>query len=344
MPSGRARQHQPDGADFRRILVIQTAFIGDVILASAIVEKIHEFIPQARIDFLLRKGNERLFRGHPFLNEVLIWDKKRRWRSALTLLKKIRSTHYDFVVNVQRFATTGLLTALSGASITSGFNKNPFSFRFTWKSKHTFNNVLEIERNQQLIAPVTGGAASMPRLYPTAEDESLVAPYKGSRYITISPASIWFTKQFPAEKWTSFIAGIPTTISVFLLGAPSDLNLCNEIAAGSGRSGVVNLAGKLDLLPSAALMRHALMNYVNDSSPLHLASAVNAPVTAIYCSTVPRFGFTPLSSQSFIIETHEQLNCRPCGMHGFHKCPKGHFACAHTIEVAELRKTLPDTN
>lgn len=77
------------------------------------------------------------------------------------------------------------------------------------------------------------------------------------------------------------------------------------------------------------------MNYVNDSAPLHLASAVNAPVTAVFCSTVPAFGFTPLSDFSKIVETKHELDCRPCGLHGFHACPKGHFKCAE-IDAEEI--------
>ena len=73
------------------------------------------------------------------------------------------------------------------------------------------------------------------------------------------------------------------------------------------------------------------MNYVNDSAPMHLCSSVNAPVTAIFCSTVPSFGFGPLSENSRIIETKEELSCRPCGLHGFKTCPKGHFQCAESI-------------
>jgi heptosyltransferase-2 len=80
-------------------------------------------------------------------------------------------------------------------------------------------------------------------------------------------------------------------------------------------------------------MKNAQMNYVNDSAPMHLASAVNAPVTAIFCSTIPAFGFTPLSDHSRVIETSEVLPCRPCGLHGYAKCPKGHFKCAETIEI-----------
>jgi heptosyltransferase-2 len=73
---------------------------------------------------------------------------------------------------------------------------------------------------------------------------------------------------------------------------------------------------------------------------MHFCSAVNAPVVAIYCSTIPAFGFGPLSIRSFIVETQEQLTCRPCGLHGKKQCPLGHFNCAHTIENAQLTAPL----
>jgi heptosyltransferase-2 len=82
-------------------------------------------------------------------------------------------------------------------------------------------------------------------------------------------------------------------------------------------------------------MKDARMNFTNDSAPLHLASAMNAPVTVIYCSTVPRFGFGPLSDVSKIVETGE-LYCRPCGIHGYRSCPEKHFRCATQINVDQL--------
>jgi heptosyltransferase-2 len=88
-------------------------------------------------------------------------------------------------------------------------------------------------------------------------------------------------------------------------------------------------------------MRNANMNYTNDSAPLHIASAMNAPVTAVFCSTIPQFGFGPLSQKSFVVEIKYKLYCRPCGLHGFRKCPEGHFKCALEIEVNDLRATLP---
>jgi heptosyltransferase-2 len=87
------------------------------------------------------------------------------------------------------------------------------------------------------------------------------------------------------------------------------------------------MAGRLTFLESAALMRRATMNYVNDSAPLHIASAVDAPVTAVFCSTLPAFGFGPLSPSARVVQV-EGLSCRPCGVHGRRSCPEGHFACA----------------
>jgi ADP-heptose:LPS heptosyltransferase len=92
----------------------------------------------------------------------------------------------------------------------------------------------------------------------------------------------------------------------------------------------------MNLLQSAALMKDAVMNYVNDSAPMHLASAMNAKTTAIYCSTVPEFGFGPLAEGARIAEVTEKLDCRPCGLHGFRECPLGHFKCGRDIEVNKL--------
>ena len=86
----------------------------------------------------------------------------------------------------------------------------------------------------------------------------------------------------------------------------------------------------------AALMEGAAMNYVNDSAPLHIASAMNAPVTAVFCSTVPAFGFGPLRENGRVVETTEKLDCRPCGLHGHRACPKGHFRCALGIGVEQV--------
>ncbi len=331
----------------QKILVIQTAFIGDAVLATAILEKLHHSFPDAELDFMVRKGNESLFKQHPFLHEVLVWDKKQnKYSHLLQLLFKIRQKKYDKVINVQRFAATGFLAAFSGAKEIIGFNKNPFSFLFTQKIVHVVSDgthvLHETERNHQLIASFTDAATAKPKLYPSVDDYAHVASLKQQAYVCIAPASVWFTKQFPVDKWISFIHETPDNVCVYLLGAPGDFDLCEEIDSQCSHLNVVNLSGKLNFLQSAALMKDAQMNYVNDSAPMHFASSVNAPVTAVYCSTIPAFGFGPLSDKSFIVETKEKLDCRPCGLHGRNACPLGHFNCANQITNEQL--LLPLSN
>ncbi len=332
----------------QKILIIQTAFIGDVVLATGILEKLHTFFPDDNLDILVRKGNESLFLNHPYLHEVLVWDKrKNKYKNLITTLEKIRSSKYDKVINLQRFAATGLLTVLSNAKQTIGFNKNPFSFLYTHKIPHWVNKtgqqMHEIERNHQLIRSFTDEKAAKPKLYPSKIDLEKVEKWKKQPFVCIAPASVWFTKQFPADQWVTLTNSLPSNLTVYLLGATGDAFLCDQILKDSNNPLVVNLAGKLSFLESAALQKDAVMNYVNDSAPLHFASSVNAPVCAVYCSTIPRFGFGPLSDVSHLVEVPISLNCRPCGLHGHRACPQKHYHCARLIKNDQLLAVLPQS-
>jgi len=327
-----------------KILIIQTASLGDVVLATPLIEKLHYQFPHSHIDFLLKNGNEDLLRKHPKLRHLLIWDKsKNKYSHLFKLLKIIRKEKYDLVVDVHRFASSGLLTAFSGAKHRVGFNKNPFSLFFTKRIQHKIasgNTLHETGRNLKLIESFTDNTFFAPKLYPSKRDYAFVSQFKTSAYITVSPASLWFTKQFPVEKWMEFIRELDKKLIVYFLGSSMDKELCNIIINGSEHQNNLNLTGKLTLLQSAALMHDAQINYTNDSAPMHLASAVNGPIAAIFCSTVPAFGFGPLSERSFVIETKTLLPCRPCGLHGRNKCPENHFVCAYSINKKQLQECL----
>ncbi len=324
-----------------KILIIQTAFIGDVVLATPLIEKLKHHYPDAVIDFVLRKGNESLLTNHPHLRHVLILDKKNgKYKNLFSLIGMIRKEKYDYVINLQRFFASGLLTALSGGKHTIGFDKNPLSFLFSESIKHHISTTdldnHEVKRNLSLIEKITDNTFVKPKLYPSDADFQKIIPT--GEYVCIAPASIWFTKQFPKEKWIELIHKLPDHLTIYLMGAKSDAPLCDEIKSqittyystlDTRHSTLVNLSGQLSFLESAALMKNARMNFVNDSAPLHFASAVNAPVAAMFCSTIPAFGFGPSSDISFVFETEEKLDCRPCGLHGYTSCPKGHFRCSH---------------
>lgn len=337
----------------QKVLIIQTAYIGDVILATSLIKKINELSPSTQIDFLLRSGNESLIKDSEKVTNTYVWNKKKKYQSLLTITKKIRREKYDVVFNIQRFFNSGLFTILSGAKTKIGFDKNPLSFLFTHRIKHLIPHksiddtfLHEVQRNAALLTPVfseykISSAKQLPlELTFNKDDESHINKLTKNigDYLVVAPSSVWFTKQFPKEKWEDFLEKVPTNIQVFLIGAPQDYDFLEALVGSSPTRH--NMAGKLSLLQSAILMKKALRVFVNDSAPLHLASAVQANTTAIFCSTSTDFGYFPLSINSVVIEEKLNLDCRPCGLHGKKQCPLQHFNCARSIEVEELLKTI----
>ncbi len=320
---------------FKKILVIQTAFIGDAILASAALESINKAFPQAELHVLVRNGNETLFKNHPYLKKVWVWNKKEnKIKNLFKIIFQIRKEKFDWLINLHRFASSGLITVLSNAKITAGFDKNPLSFLFTYREKHVIGDGShEVQRNYLLLKKYIKGNFSKPRLYPSVTNTEKVNHYTQQAFVCMAPASVWFTKQLPKHKWIELCNLTDSNTNIYLLGAKGDEVLCSEIKNASTHKNITVLCGKLLLLDSCALMAKAQMNYVNDSAPLHLASAVNGNVTAYFCSTVKEFGFYPLSDNSKTIEAFPAPPCRPCGLHGYMACPLGHFKCGNDIKI-----------
>lgn len=316
-----------------RILIIQTAFLGDVILATPVVSELHRIFPNSEIDVLVKKGTESLLANNPKIHTVFTFDKSAgKFKGIRSLIRQFRKNNYDLTINLHRFGSSGLIAGLSGAKMRYGFKKNPFSFLYTKKFDHKIGDgTHEVSRNLSLISEFGAEHVLRPELFPSQEDLNRVKPFQQESYLCIAPASVWFTKQLPEEKWIELL-NKNLDVKIYALGGPNDSELIERILQRSTHKNTENLSGKLGLLQSAALMQRAQRNYVNDSGPLHLASSMNAPVTAYFCSTVPDFGFGPLSDDSEIKEV-ENLDCRPCGLHGHKECPQGHFKCGKEIVI-----------
>lgn len=313
-----------------KVLVIQTAFLGDVVLATSLINSIKEQIPTATIDVLVKKGNEALLQGHPSIRHVKTFDKQRKWREIIRLIRENRREKYSHIVNIHRFFSSGLLAVLSRGTTLVGFDKNPWSRFYTLQLPHpVIQGIHETNRNFTLVSALGIERKAKPSLFPSENARQTVQTYQQEPYVCFAPASVWATKQLPMEQWVELSKKQHHVI--YLLGGPNDHTLCETIRTQStGRT--VNLAGQLSLMESIALMKGAVRNYVNDSGPLHFASAVNAPVTAFFCSTVTDFGFGPLSEDSEVREV-KGLACRPCGLHGKKECPEGHFKCGKELVV-----------
>lgn len=335
-----------------KLLIIQTAFIGDVILATSQIEMANKMYPEAEIHFLLRRGNESLLKDNPKVSKVWIWEKKNnKTLNLLKLILDIRKENFDLIYNIQRFFSSGLLVALSKAKKKIGFHNNPLSFLFDIKIRHEIpyfyketylhevqrNNLLLFEKNDEDLAL---NDLIRPKLYFNSSEEEKIKKITENLndYLVLAPSSVWFTKQWAKEKWQELTKVLSKNHPMLFIGAPSDEAFVKEIIGEN--SNTINLCGKLSLKESALLMRNAKRVFVNDSAPLHLASSVNAKTTAIFNSTIPEFGYGPLSENSKVVQLSPRLECMPCGLHGKKQCPLGHFHCAFGITIDEVIRTI----
>jgi heptosyltransferase-2 len=239
----------------KRAIIIQTAFIGDVILATALIEELKRRYPLMKIHFLLRKGNEVLLENNPHLEQVWVWEKdKKKYRNLLKLVKKINQYDFDLVINIQRFFSSGLFTRLIKAQYKVGFKQNPMSAFYTHKVKHQipygdaaypYQAKHEVDRNLELLNIVdkNNDSASWtrkPKLYFNDSSKVTEIIMLNSEYVVLAPTSVWFTKQWQIEKWQELIGLIPDNINVYLIGAKQDKDYCEKLTNGRN---IINLCG-----------------------------------------------------------------------------------------------------
>lgn len=336
----------------KTILIIQTAFIGDTILASQFARAVKDLYPQSTIHFFLRKGNETVIQGLSSIDKVWVWDKQGgKTKNLMKLISELREIRFDMVFNLHRHFNSGLVSSLMKSKIKIGFKENPLSFFYTHTVNHliphrTLNGHLhEVQRNLQLLQAavptfdIADNAKNYkPELPLLQKHFDKISVFSHGTYFVIAPASVWFTKAWSEHKYRSLTEELVKHGKVFFIGAGTDKDLCDRIR--SGLDNTENLCGQLNLLESAALMKCATRVFVNDSAPLHLASCVNAKTTAIFCSTIQEFGYTPLADDSVVVDVGNQLSCRPCGLHGYKACPLGHFKCSEEIDVRSVLNTI----
>lgn len=349
MPSA---EHPPGG-----LLLLQPAFLGDVVLSTALIESWHRAFPKDPIRVWVRKGADGFFDDHPFVTEVLVWDRSGRskYRRMLSLAFRARRRHPAMVVNLHRFSSMALAARIIGAPQNAGFEGvSSFGLAATRAEHGIGDGRHETERNHALIAGQVGAFDSTqdrPRLHPSGAHRTAVRTWPAEAAI-LAPSSVWATKRWPESHWSALVDALHEEgREVVLMGGPGDDRLLEAIAIRCRHRPHV-MAGQLSLLGSASLMASASVVVSNDSAPLHMAGAVGTPVVGVFCSTTPALGFGALPGdiERGLAENVEvsssELACKPCGLHGKKSCPESHFQCgaglsAKTVMGAVRRVSSP---
>lgn len=331
---------------YQRILFIQTAFAGDLILTLPLVQAVSRLFPQANLDLVCIPGTAPLLEKHPFLSAVLPYEKRGRNRSIIRFARSLREHgSYDLCISPHRSLRSALLALLSGAGTRVGFSTASGAFLYTHRIPYA-GNAHEVQRNLDLLQALNLSCPELkgPWLFPSPADRSIIdhllrGQEESAPLVLLAPGSVWATKRWIPEGFARVAEHFASRVRVCIIGGKDDVELAEQIVAVAPNA--KNLAGALTFLQTAELVGRASLVISNDSAPVHLASAMGTPVVEIFGATVPEFGFTPWRVEHRIVQK-EGMECRPCGIHGGQNCPLRTFDCMKELEAEKVIAAAED--
>ena len=328
-------------------VVIQTSFLGDTILTTALLAQLAHRGP---VDVVTTPAAASVLTGHPAVRSVIVYDKRGSHAGLFgltTLASRLRSAAYDVAYLAQGSLRSAALAFMARIPERIGFATSAGSWLYT--TKVPYRDDLHHAARLLMLSRPNGREPTVEEMRPSLEpgpaERELVDDLlrraevaASERLIALAPGSVWATKRWPYyRELAEELAG---TGRIVIVGGQDDAPLALEIRTAVPNA--VDATGLLPLLGSAELIGRCAVIVTNDSSPLHLASAMGTPTVAIFGPTVPEFGFGPLAPSSVAVG-HETLACRPCHRHGPRRCPLTHFRCMRELTadaVAARARTL----
>ncbi len=324
-----------------RILVLQTAFLGDAALTVPLVKALRRRFPASKISVLCRPETADLFRGPA--DEALEDDKRGAGLGVsrfFRLVKKLRKRRFDLAIVPHRSFRSAVLAFAARAPERVGFDASAGSWLFTRLVPFSWL-MHDLERNLSLLGPLGPDEAILNGMEPSPDGRvaaRLLAAGRdpSRRLVGVHPGSVWATKRWPAERFAALVSRLcrEAGAQVVLVGGAGDRPLAASVREASGAGpDCLDWTGETTLPELIELMRELSLFVTNDSGPMHLATASGVPTLAFFGPTTRELGFFPYGQGHRVLE--KDLPCRPCGLHGAKACPEGHFLCMRLITADE---------
>ncbi len=320
-----------------KILIIQTAFLGDVVLTTPLIRETKRLFPTAELDVLVIPQTKGVLENNPHIRSLITFNKRKaRFISFFKTIFTARRNKYDLCFLPHRSGTSARIAKYASIPRRIGFaGRRParlYTDRvFFDRRKNQINRLLDLLRYLKQDDYDAQSEIFLSSGMKEKAKKHLEPLEKYPLKIAVAPGSVWNTKRWPQSYFAELIKKlVKHDIGTILIGSRDEKKLCDSIAQTTGRANVLNLAGKTGLLQVAAIIQKCDLLLCNDSGSLHLANAVQTDVFAFFGPTVQRFGFAPFRPQDKVFEI--DLECRPCASHGGKKCPQGHFRCMLDIK------------
>jgi len=329
------------------VAVVQTSFLGDVVLTTPLVAALRAALCPARLSVVVRPEAVPLLAHHPCIDEVVVDDKRgtdRGLAGALRVARRLRARRIDIAVSPHRSLRTALVLAGAGIGMRVGFRESRGAFLYHVRVRRDRSHH-DVERNLGLLWAF--GVRPEEHLQPPYLVPGLAAENEAARLLgelglddgralyALCPGSVWHTKRWNAEGFgiVARTLGEMEGAAVLLLGGSADAAVGERVERHAGGA-AVNLVGKTDLATFVALAGRMRAVIANDSAPMHIAAACGVPLVAIFCATTPAQGYGPYAAAAEVIGA--DLECRPCGRHGGRSCPRGTEDCRRLVTPQQV--------
>jgi heptosyltransferase-2 len=328
-------------------LVVQTAFLGDVVLTTPLLAALAA--RHGPVDVVTTPGAAPLLETHPAVRRVIPFDKKgtdRGFGGLWRLARRLRAEHYAIAYLPHRSLRSAALALLAGVPRRIGFHDG-WRVLYTGVRRHPETGHA-IDRLLAL-ADAPPRHQTLPSLELTLGDRSAAERWLreaeiGGTFVALAPGSIWGSKRWPY--YPELAARLAQQVAVVAVGGPEDRGLGDAVVRAVADAGAAcraaNACGALGLRESTALLSRAAALVTNDSAPLHLAQAVAVPTIAVFGPTIPEFGFGPRGPRDQALGV-AGLSCRPCSRHGPPSCPLGHHRCMTSLRVEDVLHAIEET-
>jgi len=327
---------------FENILVIKLRYNGDVLLTTPLFRVLREQFPQARLTALVNQGTEIVLKHNSCLDHIAVLPRA-NWVQQIQFLWFIRSCGFDCVIDVSDGDRSAFITAISGARMKIGFNREGLwrGNVYSWSTKGQYGTMHMLDYHAQLLIPLgIEPRVCAPELNVSDEEsqaaDQILANYglKGVNWVMLHPAARYCFKAWPPERFAALgDALIKEGFQVMLIGSEHEQSVAEEVMQASQQK-FVSLVGKTTLRELAALMKECRVFAGNDAGPMHMAAAVGCPVVALFGPTDPAV-WGPRGKSCHVI--YKGLDCRECFYQG---CQKGEMSCMKRISVDEVLQAV----
>lgn len=342
--------------NFKRILVIRTDRIGDVLLSTPVAESLRRAYPNAYIAFMTRPYAADILNGNPYIDELILYDRDNKHKNFLSTLRfalNLRKKKFDVAFILHPTNRVNWISYFAGIPERVGFNKKcgflltrPLVDKKVEGKKHEIEYTLDILRSYGIDAQYNG-------LYMPVKEESenIISSFLKEEgvgpddvLITVHPGASCPSKIWPLDYFAKLVDMIIATfkdVKVIIISGQKEKELAKRLYSLMGQKAVL-AAGRFSVSQIASLLKRSRLFISNDSGPVHISVAVGTPVIALFGRNQPglspvRWG--PVGKNDVIL--HKDVGCKVCLAHD---CRLG-FKCLEAItpdEVFEKVKLMVD--